>query len=74
MKLTCVKCGLVWSVSSKHDKIGPYVCPRCDRREHSERCSARNEPQCGEWRAARKERYDKHDDRRDGRQDEHFVQ
>ena len=57
MKLTCIKCGLVWSVSSKHDKTGPYVCPRC---------------------AHRKERYDKHGDKhdngRDGRQDEHFVQ
>lgn len=33
MKLTCVKCGLVWAVSSKHDKIGPYVCPRCAHRK-----------------------------------------
>lgn len=53
MKLTCIKCGLVWSVSSKYDKIGPYVCPKC---------------------TSRKERYDKDDNGRDGRQDEHSVQ
>lgn len=29
MKLTCIKCGLVWAVSDKHSKIGPYVCPVC---------------------------------------------
>lgn len=33
MKLTCVKCGQVWSVSDKHDKVGAYVCPKCDRRK-----------------------------------------
>lgn len=32
MKLTCIKCGKVWSVSDKHSKIGPYVCPRCAKR------------------------------------------
>ena len=32
MKLTCIKCGLVWSVSDKHSEIGPYVCPRCAKR------------------------------------------
>ena len=53
MKLTCIKCGLIWAVSSKYDKMGPYICPRC---------------------AHRKERYDKDDNGRDGRQDEHFVQ
>lgn len=29
MKLTCIKCGQVWSVSCKHSEIGPYVCPKC---------------------------------------------
>lgn len=33
MKLTCIKCGLMWAVSSKYDKMGPYVCPRCARRK-----------------------------------------
>ena len=32
MKLTCVKCGQVWAVSDKHSKIGPYVCPRCEKK------------------------------------------
>lgn len=29
MKLTCIKCGQVWSVSDMYDKQGPYVCPKC---------------------------------------------
>ena len=32
MKLTCIKCGQVWSVSDMYDKQGPYVCPRCAKR------------------------------------------
>lgn len=32
MKLTCVKCGALWAVSDKYDKIGPYVCPKCERK------------------------------------------
>ena len=32
MKLTCIKCGQVWSVSDKHSEIGPYICPRCAKR------------------------------------------
>ena len=33
MKLTCIKCGTVWAVSDKHSKIGPYVCPRCEKKK-----------------------------------------
>lgn len=32
MKLTCIKCGQVWSVSDMYDKQGPYVCPKCAKR------------------------------------------
>lgn len=32
MKLTCIRCGQVWAVSDKYEKLGPYVCPRCAKR------------------------------------------